>query len=287
MNKRILSFESKQALKILPKRKKTDNKASCGKSLIIAGSKGMFGAAILAATAAARVGSGYVLLMTIQKKFSSLRNPDFLVIDSKRKKIKDISFSAIGIGPGLGQTTHSLQLLKQLIKLKPAHVVIDADALNLLAKNRLLQVPKSWIATPHEGELAKLLRINASAVRKDRLNSVIQAQKKLGCIVLLKGHNTLVATNKKVFKIKSGNSALAKAGTGDVLTGMITGFLAQGLEAAEAACLGGYLHGAIADQWVMEKNDILSLMATDILNRIPKVMQQIRKNKNTAITFLR
>ena len=126
---------------------------SGGKSLIIAGSEGMFGAAVLAASAAARVGSGYVILMTEQKKFSSVAHPDFLVSDWKKKKISDIKFTAVGIGPGLGKSALALNLLKQLLKLKIKNVVIDADALNLCAENKIQSLPKSWIATPHEGEL--------------------------------------------------------------------------------------------------------------------------------------
>lgn len=272
-------FNRTQARKLLPVRKKTDSKVAGGKSLIIAGSEGMFGAAVLAGSAAARVGSGYVILLTDQKKFSSAHHPDFLVADWKQKKISDIKFTAVGIGPGLGRSAQAFKLLQQLLKLKIQNVVIDADALNLHALNKNRHLPKTWVATPHEGELSRLLNIPAEVIKKNRISAVKQAQKKLGCIVLLKGSKTLIATAEKIFEIQSGNRTLAKSGTGDVLTGIITGFLAQGLSSQEAACLGAYVHGAIADQWIKDKKDYLSLMASDLLTALPQALKNLRKNK--------
>lgn len=274
----LSKFELGDARKILPRRKKTDSKVAGGKSLIIAGSEGMFGAAVFAATAAARVGSGYVILMTDQEKFSTAKHPDFLVADWKSKKISEIKFTAAAIGPGLGQSAWALLLLKQLLKLKIKNVVIDADALNLFAKHISVSLPKTWIATPHEGELSRLLELSAAKIRKNRISAVRAAQKKLGCVVLLKGRKTLIAASEKTFEIQSGNNALAKAGTGDVLTGIITGFLAQGCSATEAACLGAFLHGFMADEWIKAENDHLSLMASDLLKAIPQALKVIRSS---------
>lgn len=274
----LSKFTGTRARKLLPKRKKTDSKIAGGKSLIIAGSRGMFGAAVLAATAAARVGSGYVILMTDKKNFSSVRHPDFLVVDSKKKKINAVPFTAAAIGPGLGVSASALNLLQQLLQFKIKNVVVDADALNLLAQHKIGYLPKTWIATPHEGELSRLLGVPAEVIRKDRVVYIKKAQKKLGCIVLLKGSKTLVATTEKIFEIQSGNKTLAKAGTGDVLTGMITGFLAQGLSSEDAACLGAYVHGCMADQWLKDKKDYLSLMASDLLIELPRTLKKMRNN---------
>src|SRR3989344_4414437 len=120
----LSKFNRTQARKLLPSRKKNDSKIAGGKSLIIAGSEGMFGAAVLAGSAAARVGSGYVVLLTDQKKFSSADHPDFLVADWKQKKISEIKFTAVGIGPGLGRSAQAFKLLQQLLKLKIRNVVI-------------------------------------------------------------------------------------------------------------------------------------------------------------------
>lgn len=246
--------------------------------MLIAGSQGMFGAAVLAATAAARVGSGYVILMTDQKKFRSDRHPDFLVRDWQMKKGDFVGLSSVGIGPGLGKSKLALNLLRRLLRSQMQNVVVDADALNLLAKYKIAPLPKTWILTPHEGELARLLGVSATEIRRDRRKAVQQAQRQWGCVILLKGHQTLVATATAIYEIQSGNVALAKSGTGDVLTGMLTGFLAQGLTAVKAACLGAFVHGWIADQWVLEHQDPLSLMASDLLKNIPQALMQIRRD---------
>lgn len=272
----LSKFSLQNAKNILPERKKTDNKTAGGKCLIIAGSRGMFGAAVLAATAAARTGAGYVILMTDQKKFSSVKHPDFLLVDYKKQKLADLKFNAVAIGPGLGQSAHTLKILKQLIKLNVTNVVIDADALNLCAKHQLYPLPSSWVATPHEGELSRLLKVSSSSIKKNRIQSAQKAVKKLGCTVVLKGNQTVVATTKKTFIVNSGNPALAKAGTGDVLTGIIAALLSQDLKPVDAACLGVFIHGWLADQWIKNKKDHLSLMASDLLALLPEALYQIR-----------
>lgn len=237
----------------------------------------MFGAAVLSATAAARAGAGYVILLTDAQKFNSGKNPDFLILDARKSKIADIHFSAAAIGPGLGKSQQALRLLKELLKIKQVGVVIDADALNLFAANFSEALPAHWIATPHEGELARLTGFSVAAIRKDRVAAAKRAQKKLGCILLLKGSKTLVATSRRIFEVQAGNKALAKAGTGDVLTGLIAGLLSQGCGPEKAACLGAFVHGYIADEWIKEKNDYLSLMAGDLLLRIPQALAKLRK----------
>ncbi len=262
----------------LPKRVKNDNKTRGGHSLIIAGSRGMWGAAILAATAAARVGSGYTSLLTSNNNFPTLRGPDFLTADLSTTKAKLNKFTAIAVGPGLGRGTFTTKVLRFLLEKKFPHVLLDADALNTLANLNIKKLPPSWILTPHEGELSRLLNISANKIRLNRKFHILQATKKFACVVLLKGEKTLIAQQNKITEIKSGNVALAKAGTGDVLTGMITGFLAQGLSPLDAACLGTYVHGDIADDWVRKKNnDYLSLIPSDILTALPAKLSEIRK----------
>lgn len=257
----------KNAQKAIPSRKNSDNKTHGGKALVIAGSKGMWGAAILTSQAAARSGAGYVYLQPLEKGFPWFKNLDFLM-----NKEKDFSkFNAIAIGPGANSSS-----LGKWVKnsLKNQRVVLDAAALNYLAKNKI-KIPSTWILTPHEGELSRILKVSSETIRKDRVKYAKLAQKKLGCVVLLKGYRTLVVDSKDIFEIQSGNPALAKAGTGDVLTGVITGFLSQGLDATNAACLGAFVHGFIADQWV-KKNDHLSLMASDLIQLLPEILRKIR-----------
>ena len=272
---RLKKFGLKEARKLLPVRKKTDNKSSSGRSLIIAGSEGMYGAAVLASEAASRIGSGFVYLYSSKSAFLTEKHPSFLVIDSAHNKIPFSKASAFAIGPGLGKSKNAEKYLKQLIKAAPEFVVIDADALNICAKINLWPLPSTWIATPHEGELARIIGVSDRVVKSDRIGSLKKAKAKMGCICLIKGHHTLVAADSLI-EIRSGNAALAKAGTGDVLTGMITGLLAQGLAPKEAACLGVFIHGWLADQWIKDGNDELSLMPEDLVKSLPKSLKLLR-----------
>ncbi|MBX3039086.1 MAG: NAD(P)H-hydrate dehydratase [Bdellovibrionaceae bacterium] len=267
-----------QAAKDLPSRRPSDNKTRGGKTLIRAGSKTMLGAAILSATAAARVGAGYVYLLPADKNFPHQKHPDFLTLGSRRE-IPDVSFSSIAIGPGLPSTPHLQKEILWLLKHTSCPVVVDAGALTALASfKKPVLLPDNWILTPHEGELGRLLSLSGKDVRKDRLGSALKAQKKWGGTLLLKGSGTLIVAEGKVIEITTGNAALAKAGTGDVLTGMIAGFLAQGLSPRQAACLGAFVHGAIADHWIKNKKDVLSLMASDILGEIPFALARLRRS---------
>lgn len=272
----LSNFGKSQANLLLPRRRRTDNKSHGGRCLIISGSEGMFGAAVLSATAAARSGAGYTILMTDLKKFPICEHPDFLTVELKTKKIKNLKFNSVLIGPGLGVSILTFKLLKELMKLKIQNVVVDADALNVCAQNKFLKLPATWVVTPHEAELARLLGVSSEKIKKNRMKFAQTAQKKFGCIVLLKGHQTVVASSHKIQKIKSGNVSLAKAGTGDVLSGMIASLMAQGLKPVDAAALGAYLHGAVADDWVKQKKDHLSLMASDVLDLLPVVINKIR-----------
>lgn len=264
----------KAITRLLPARMKSSHKASAGRCLLIAGSPGYFGAAILAARAAARAGAGYVQVHTYSKEFPTYKNPDFLVSNIERERLSKLHFDAVAIGPGLGQNKVSKKLLRELVKLKTQKVVVDADALNVLTKNKT-KVPSSWILTPHEGEMGRLIKRGSDWVRNNRTGAVKEAQKNFGCIVVLKGHESLIYDGKNLYKNKSGNAALAKAGTGDVLTGIITAFLAQGLEPFDAAKLGAYVHGRLADEWI-KKKDELSLMASDLIEMLPATLKRLR-----------
>lgn len=264
----MTKYSKAQAKKDLPVRKASDNKTRGGKCLVIAGSKGMWGAAILTAEACARVGAGYVYINPTSSGFPTVKHPDFLINTQK-----DFSkFQAIAIGPG-GKSSQIGKWIKKAA-LKSKNVVLDAEALNYLAKTKI-KLPSSWILTPHEGELSRLIKVSSATIKKDRIKYLKIAQKKYGCIILLKGHKTLIADVKNIFEIQSGNSALAKAGTGDVLTGIILGFLGQKLDPTKAACLASFIHGYISDQWI-KKNDVLSLVATDLIKAIPNTIKKLR-----------
>lgn len=236
----------------------------------------MFGAAVLTATAAARMGSGYVYVVSHGATFPTFKHPNFLTLPWTKFLKLNFNEVSIAIGPGLGPSQKSLKLVKALIRAKAPQVVIDADALNACAKNKLLPLPDTWIATPHEGELSRLIGWSSQKIRKNRRAAIVLAQKKLGCTVILKGHKTLVASGGKFFEIQSGNAALAKAGTGDTLTGMIAALRAQKLNEQDAATLAAFVHGKIADDWLKDKKDILSLLATDLIEALPRTLAKLR-----------
>jgi NAD(P)H-hydrate epimerase len=276
-----MKFSLESAKRLLPIRKKKENKTHGGRTLIIAGQKGFFGAAILAATASARVGSGYTTLMTALDHFPTHKHPDFLTIPLSQTI--SANFDAIAIGPGLGINSKTEKLLRSLIRQNFENVVIDADAITILSQFKIVSLPKSWILTPHAGELARLLGVSSKLIEKNRMKYALMAQKKFGCHILLKGHKTIILNSDVCIEITSGNSGLAKSGTGDVLTGMIAGFLSQNLNTIQAASLASYIHGSCSKKWVKQKRDSLSLLASDLLNLIPEVIFDLRNKKSQPV----
>lgn len=268
----VKKYTSRQARMDIPQRLKKDNKTQGGKTLVVAGSSGMWGAGILCATAASRVGAGYVYLYGNSKTFPLIKNPDFLWT----KKTIDFSrFQAIALGPGYTNKKNLKKIIQKLIQIQHPAVVLDAEALNLV--NQIKKIPSSWILTPHEGELGRMLQVSSAKIRLDRKKYAQVAQKKYGCVVVLKGYHTCVMSPHQSWQIQSGNPALSKAGTGDVLTGLIAGLLSQKLTPIKAACLGSFIHGYMSDKWIKEGNDVLSLMASDLVKRLPQALTQIRK----------
>lgn len=281
--------EASSILCKLPKRKPSSNKSSAGKVWLIAGSDKFPGAGILAALAAARVGAGYVGLSQADsppvKWFEPLIAPDIIPLKLTSQVFLDFHPTAVALGPGIGRT-RSVQLkLRSFIKNMSSDyldipIVLDADGLLLLKdKDRLLP---NWILTPHAGELSRLLSWPVEKINSQRVRAVKEAVSRFGSIMVLKGHETLVAMPSasgavKVWKNTSGNPALAKAGTGDVLTGIIAGFLAQGLKPWDAARLGVWLHGDLADQWLLSGHDELSLLASDLVQMLPRGLMRVRR----------
>lgn len=254
----------------LPKRKSTDNKTAGGRSLIWAGNPSMPGAAILACEAASRVGSGYVYSSENEVVRS---RPE--VIPWKSNDFQKIS--SVLLGPGLGFATETFLALQTLAK-QQLPAVIDADALTMAAEKKFKAFQKNWILTPHAGELSRLLNISAKEIESDRLKFSKIAQQEFQSVILLKGFHTVVAYPKFSVIIPTGNAALAKGGSGDVLGGMIAGFLSQNVSYERAPLLAGYIHGLIADHWLASGKDLLSLTPQDLLNEIPLMLKKIRKS---------
>lgn len=271
-----VKIDSKYIKKLIPKRSNLSSKIDGGKVLIVAGGTGLYGAGVLSALAATRSGAGYTHLMTDLIKYPWLKFPDFILHKFSARAFVKKSEHVIAMGPGLGLTESKKKLLRSLIKSKMGKVILDADALTMLSTMKVKQLPSTWILTPHEGELARLLGVKSTSVKKKREEHLKMAQKKFGCIVLLKGAESLISDGKRILKVSSGTPALAKAGTGDVLLGMIGAFYAQGLNPMDAVVLGVFIHGQASADWMKKGNDHLSLRPMDLIEQIPKTILKLR-----------
>lgn len=250
-----------------PQRPNSSSKANYGNAIIVGSSKKFIGAGILSAIAAARVGAGFVTLSPIEElKNYKIEYPEFLYRPWKvlaHEVLKTDKMKTVAIGPGLGNNKDTIKIIKKLL-MTHHRVVIDADALKEL--NTIKKLNPQWLLTPHRLELAKILKVSESELHQDPSRYAMIAAKRWNCVVLLKGFHTVIALNNQCLIIPTGNSALAKAGSGDVLTGIIAGLLAQGLTTLRAASLGSYLHGEIADKWLRQGKSIHSLMPSDLLD---------------------
>lgn len=261
------------ATRMLPRRSATANKSNFGHLLVIAGSAGMGGAAILTATAAARMGCGYVTVCSNDHEIKKLLPPDFLFLKLQDFYKSDLKkYSAVAVGPGLGQKSETKKIIKYLYK-KHDRVIVDADALTVCARENLWPLPGNWLLTPHAGEMARILNCSAKEIEQSRLESVQRASALCRCHILLKGFRTIVQANNRSYLIGAGNVALAKAGSGDVLTGFIASLVAQGLAVDRAAVLGAWLHGHIADEWKRKGYSDRTMMASDLVGEISRMLR--------------
>ena len=258
-----------------PQRKPTDHKAQLGHLLVLAGREGFWGAGRLCAESAYRMGVGYVTWAGKNQHPPLGSLPDVLT----QKRDDPHLFSkktATALGPGLGcneDTKKSLLLAKK----NKLPTVVDADAFTLCVREKLFPLPKNWITTPHSGELGRLFEVEGKEIDQDRTSYALQASQILGCSVLLKGFHSVLASHGRCWIISSGNSALAKAGTGDVLTGFIGALLARGVSALEAGALGALIHGQIADDWIQAGKHKDTLMAKDLKELLPFTLQKLLK----------
>ncbi|MDO5291643.1 MAG: NAD(P)H-hydrate dehydratase [bacterium] len=268
----------KEDLKLLPSRPSNSNKGSFGKVLVIAGSKNMSGACYMSAKAAYRMGAGLVKVLTVEENRTIMQTmlPEAIIstyhserIENELSKIQeDIRWaSTIVLGPGIGISASSRTLLSLILKEAQVPTIIDADGLNLLAElGKLEEAPlnEHMILTPHIKEMSRLLHIELNEVRENAIEIAQKISKEKNYTLVLKDARTLVAGNESLYINTSGNDGMATGGSGDVLTGVIAGLLAQGMRPYQAACLGTYIHGMAGDI-AAQKLGKYSLMATDII----------------------
>ena len=259
------------------------HKGNMGNALIVAGSYGMAGAAVLATRACLRSGVGKVTAITPKKNYDIMQIavPEaVLQMDHEETAFTEAvdtdGFDALGIGPGLGrQETTAIAMIAQ-IRRAQCPIVADADALNILASHRawMQQLPKGIIMTPHPQELDRLTGSPANA-DYERLHRTCELAKSLQAYIILKGHNSaLCLPNGNVFFNPTGNSGMATAGSGDVLTGIITALLARGYHQQNACMVGIYLHGLAGDLAAKELGKE-SLVASDIIDHLPQAFQYL------------
>ncbi len=263
-------------------RKKFDHKGTFGHALLVAGSYGKSGAAVLATKAAIRTGVGLLTAHIPSANYSiqQISVPEGMVsVDENEKYFTALTeiapYSAIATGPGLGTEKQTQNALKLLIQNASRPMVFDADALNILAENPtwLSFLPPGSILTPHVGEMDRLAGKNSTGW--DRLEKARNLAFRFKCYIVLKGaHTAIIGPDKQCIFNSTGNPGLATGGSGDVLTGMIVGLLAQGYSPQYSAMAGVFLHGLAADLSVARKN-VESLAAGDIIDFIPRAIKKI------------
>ena len=249
------------------KRPCDSHKGTHGHALLIAGSTNKMGAAIIASKACLRSGVGLLTVAFYPENKNVLFNSIPEAMYANSCVMNDLSpYQAIGIGPGIGVDEISLQYIYELYQNK-LPIVFDADALNLIAKYKIdwkhFNFP--FVLTPHPKEFDRLFGEHDS--ESERRNTAIQKAKELNCVIVLKGHKTFITDGTQNFENTTGNSGLAKGGSGDALTGMITSFLAQGYTTLEAAKLGVYLHGLAADITLQTQSEE-SMLITDVIENL-------------------
>ena len=263
---------------IFVKRSLDSHKGTHGHALLVAGSHTKMGAAIISAKACLRAGAGLVTINIPKRERTSI----FTSIPEAMLEIREAiniwnSYNAIAIGPGLGIDKPAEKLVKKTLKIQDKPLLLDADALTILAKNQtlLLTLPQNTILTPHPKEFDRLFGNHNS--EDERRTTAIEKANELNCIIVLKSHHTFITNGVENFENTTGNSGLAKGGSGDALTGIITAFLAQGYTPLHAALIGVYIHGLAADI-ALESQSHESMLITDVIQNLGKAFKKISIN---------
>lgn len=279
-----------------PFRTKDANKGSCGRVLVVGGSRGMAGAPCLAANGAMRGGAGLVKVAVPRCIWdivaTKLDEPLTAGLSDNRKGglAEHALAQVIGyadwsdvtlLGPGLGVAETTTKVVRRAVRKISKPLVLDADGLNAFPSGTIktlgpLQKSLSHrplILTPHPGEMARLLQSKPHEIQKDRLGAAFECAKLTSSIVILKGEGTVVTDGERAYINKTGNAGMASGGTGDVLAGLVAALLGQGMEGFDAACLAVYLHGLAGDlassrfgQW--------SLVAGDLIDELPNAFKK-------------
>ncbi|MDP3353561.1 MAG: NAD(P)H-hydrate dehydratase [Flavobacteriaceae bacterium] len=265
--------------KLFVLRNKFSHKGSFGHSLLIGGSYGKMGAITLTSKAALKVGSGLVSAYIPKCGYQIIQTsiPEVMVEVDNDSEIHHFNHktvpNSIGIGPGIGLHEKTIEGFLNFLKLQKNPLVIDADAINILAQNKysLKYIPKNSVLTPHPKEFERLVGTWKNDYEK--LEKLREFANKYQLIVVLKGAHTVIANQNNLYFNSTGNAALATAGSGDVLTGIITGLIAQGYTPFNASLIGVYLHGKTSDIYCRQ-NPQETFIASDIIELLPKSIKE-------------
>jgi NAD(P)H-hydrate epimerase len=253
------------------------HKGNHGSALIIAGSMGCMGAAVIAARGCLRAGVGLLTLNIPADERFILQTtiPEAMLLRRENIACDFKRFSAIGIGPGLGVDAVAVELLSNILSQIHQPLLLDADALNSISANtHLIDIlPPQTILTPHPKEFNRLFGMHKND--EERIRTAVQKAKELNLIIVLKGHRTIITNGIEIFQNTTGNAGLAKGGSGDALTGTITAFLAQGYQPIIAAQIGVYLHGLAADI-TLQQQSMESMLITDVIENLGQAFKQIQ-----------
>lgn len=258
-------------------RKANSHKGDHGHALLIAGSRGRMGAAVIAAKACLRSGPGLLTVIIPQEERAILQSAVPEAMLSMREEVYDIKhFSALGIGPAIGTDAAAAAMLKKIFTEYHMPLLLDADALTVLSADKALMknIPAGTVLTPHPKEFDRLFGEHGND--KERRITAIKMAEEKNIIIVLKGYRSMICSGKKAFINETGNAGLAKGGSGDALTGIITAFLAQGYDPFEAACTGVYIHGLAADIALKEQSTE-SMLITDAIKCLGKAFKKLNR----------
>lgn len=281
-----------EAAKMMPLRNGDSNKGCFGKTIVFAGSENMTGAAVFVCTAIYKTGAGIVNACVVKRVAEVIQNlvpetvisllpdKDGMLCSDSFEIIKDKlnNVNVISIGSGIGQSDETDKFIYNVLKTAEVSLIIDADALNSISKNIsiLNEVKSECIITPHIKEMSRLTGLTVEEIKNNPINTAVEFSKKYNVITVLKDSRTVI-TNQygDVYINTTGNSSMAKGGTGDCLAGVISGLLSQGVNAYSSAVLGCYINGKAAE-YASSNLSNYGVMARDILNSIPYVIKELK-----------
>ena len=280
----VFEYNQRGILSLLPDRNPDSYKGDYGKVLLLCGSRGYTGAAYFAAMGALRSGAGLVFLGVPESIYAieavKLNEPVVFPLPDRDGKLSEASIpeildhlsrmDAVLIGPGLGQSPDTLEVVRFVLEKAQCPVVVDADGINVLSAHKDIVRGRKYptVLTPHDGEFTRL----GGILKEDRMESAAELARDLGCIVLLKGHRTCITDGKTGYRNTTGNPGMAVGGSGDVLSGILVSLLGQGLAPLEAAACAAWLHGAAGDLCAEEMGQY-GMLPSDMLCALPRLMK--------------